>query len=249
MPGDGAAGAGRRVAIVQSNYIPWKGYFDLVAGVDLFVLLDEVQYTKRDWRNRNRIKTAQGAQWLTVPVQVKGRYHQRIDETLVSDAAWAERHWATLTHAYRAAPHFAAYAGALQAAYEAAGRHERLSDVNRTLLEAVMPLLGVDTPLRFSTELERPEMGPDVDPTQRLVDLCVAAGATEYVSGPAARAYLDPAPFEAHGVRVRWASYDGYPEYPQPHPPFRHDVTVLDLLFSTGPDAGRYLLREGVVGD
>lgn len=237
----------RRVAVVQSNYIPWKGYFDLIASVDLFVLLDEVQYTKRDWRNRNRIKTPSGPRWLTVPVQVKGRYHQRIDETVVSDPGWAERHWATLEGAYRETPHLGEYADELRAAYEAVSGFERLSDINRALIERTITLLGIDTPVVFSTDLERGAPGDQADATLRLVDICVAAEAGEYVSGPAARAYLDTAPFDAAGIGVRWASYEGYTEYPQPHPPFRHDVTALDLLFCTGSDAPRHMLGEAVL--
>ena len=112
--------AGKRVAIVQSCYIPWKGYFDLINLVDEFILYDDRQYTRRDWRNRNRIKTAQGSQWLTIPVEVKGRYDQRIDETLISDPGWAEKHWKTLTHSYASAPHFDEYREAFEALYDGA---------------------------------------------------------------------------------------------------------------------------------
>src|SRR3954465_9010354 len=90
----------RRVAIVQSNYVPWRGYFDLIASVDEFVLLDDAQYTKRDWRNRNRIKTAQGTRWLSVPVQVSGRYTQAIYDTFVADPDWARSHWETIRQTY-----------------------------------------------------------------------------------------------------------------------------------------------------
>src|SRR5262245_43862038 len=103
-----AATPGKRVAIVQSNYIPWKGYFDLIAAVDEFILLDDVQYTKRDWRNRNLIKTAQGAQWLTIPVVNKGRQTQLIEETEISEA-WAEQHWTRIKHSYQKAPYFRDY--------------------------------------------------------------------------------------------------------------------------------------------
>src|ERR1041384_7029573 len=96
----------KMVAIVQSNYIPWKGYFDMIRGVDEFVLYDDVQYTRRDWRNRNRIKTAQGTQWLTIPVEVKGKYLQAIKETKISDPSWGRTHWRTLCHSYNRAPHF-----------------------------------------------------------------------------------------------------------------------------------------------
>src|SRR5215510_8709820 len=99
----------KKVAIVQSNYIPWKGYFDLINSVDEFILFDDMQYTKRDWRNRNRIKTPDGVAWLTIPVAVKGKYHQRIADTLVSDPSWIASHWKTIRHCYARAPYFAVY--------------------------------------------------------------------------------------------------------------------------------------------
>jgi hypothetical protein len=228
----------RRVAISQSNYIPWKGYFDLIRSVDLFLIYDEVQYTRRDWRNRNRIKTAAGPRWLSVPLHVKGRYHARIDEMEISDPAWARAHWDTLRNAYRHAPEFARLEPQVRDWYRTVDGMTRLTDVNLALLRAVLDELGIGTPIRRSTDVaaDRPE-----DPTLRLVSLCAAAGATEYVSGPAARAYLDERAFEREGIRVRWADYSGYPAYPQVHPPFVHDVTILDLLFHAHTDPNRFM--------
>ncbi len=230
----------KRVAIVQSNYVPWKGYFDLLAGVDELILLDEVQYTRRDWRNRNRIKTAAGVRWLTVAVQVKGRYHQRIDETLVAERDWAEKHWATLRHAYLRAPHFASFEGPLQEGYERASKLSRLSDVNRLLIELVADVLGIGTPISWSTEYSSRD-----GRNERLLDLCTATDAAVYVSGPAARSYLDEAAFADAEVDVEWIDYSGYREYPQEHPPFEHSVSVLDLLFNTGPEAPDHLKHVG----
>jgi hypothetical protein len=109
----------KRVAIVQSSYIPWKGYFDLIRAADEFILLDDVQFTKRDWRSRNRIKTKDGPSWLTIPVHTKGKYQQTIAETAVSDAEWSRRHWQTIRGAYARAPYFEAYAGPFAALYSA----------------------------------------------------------------------------------------------------------------------------------
>jgi hypothetical protein len=236
-----------RVAIVQSNYLPWKGYFDLIAGVDAFVLYDEVQYTKRDWRNRNRIKTASGLRWLTVPVEVKGRYHQRIDEVAVADPDWARSHLGAIEQAYADAPHLSAYRDVLRDGLTEAARHNRLSDVNRSLIELMCAQLDIDTPLLWSTDVDRQPLEGVEPRTARLLGLCLALGATEYVSGPAARAYVDVDAFSAHGVRVLWADYSGYPEYPQPHPPFEHGVSVVDLLLCAGPDARSYMRAEEVV--
>jgi hypothetical protein len=225
----------KTVAIVQSSYIPWKGYFDLINFADEFILYDDRQYTRRDWRNRNRIKTRQGVRWLTVPVEVKGRYHQRIDETNVSDPAWAQTHWRKLVQSYAGAPFFDLYRDRLEPMYLDLDERS-LSRINRRFLEAICALLGIETKLSWSTDYEA--QGAK---TERLVDLCRAAGATEYLTGPSARTYLEVDLLAAAGVSVRWMDYDGYPEYPQLYPPFEHAVTVLDLLVHTGPDAPRYM--------
>ena len=161
----------RSVAIVQSCYIPWKGYFDLIASVDEFILYDDRQFTRRDWRNRNRIKTPQGSQWLTIPVETKGRYHQRIDETVIGDPRWAEQHWKTIVHNYAAAPHFADYREQLETLYRTAV-DRRLSMVNRHLLEGINELLGIATTISWSTDYDA-----EGSKTDRLVALCRSAGA------------------------------------------------------------------------
>lgn len=226
----------KRVAIVQSSYIPWKGYFDLIRAVDEFILLDDVQFTRRDWRSRNQIKTPQGLTWLTVPVKSKGLYLQRIQDTCISDSRWAEKHWASLRGSYARAPFFRAGAAVFEPVYAALAAEERLSAVNHRLILAACDLLGVTTPITWSSVYGAPS-----GKNERLIDLCVKAGATDYLSGPGARGYLDEAQFARAGIAVQFADYSGYPEYPQPFPPFEHHVSVLDLLFCTGPDAPRYM--------
>lgn len=228
--------ADKTLVIVQSSYIPWKGYFDLMARADELVLLDTVQFTRRDWRTRNRIKTPDGAQWLTVPVAVKGRYEQKINEVRVADPGWAGKHWQRLRHAYARAACFTDCAAAVEGWYGRAGELERLSDVNRLFIDEVRALLGIDTPI------SRAEDYPDADdPTERLLGICRAAGATVYLSGPSARDYLDEGPFAAAGIAVQYMDYSGYPEYRQLYGEFRHDVTVLDLIFNEGADAPRFM--------
>lgn len=225
----------KTVAIVQSNYIPWKGYFDLIRASDEFVLYDDMQFTRRDWRNRNRIKTANGLIWLTIPVQVKGRFTQRICDTLVSDPDWPAEHWRSLELAYRRAPHFASVADWLGPLYQGAKQPD-LSSVNRHFLRAICDRLGIDTPLTSSLDY-----AGSGERSERLATICEQAGASVYLSGPAARDYLDEAPFAARGISVRWFDYSGYPEYPQLWGPFEHGVSVLDLLFNAGNDAPRHL--------
>ena len=228
--------SGKRVAIVQSSYIPWKGYFDLIRASDEFILLDDVQFTKRDWRSRNQIKTQHGLAWLTIPVRTKGRYHQLIQETEISEPRWGQDHWATLSANYARAPFFNAYSDALASLYAPHAGTERLSEVNHRFIITLCKLLGVTTPIRWSTDY-----GAPAGKNERLIELCLKAGATDDLSGPNARGYLDEAMFLAAGIQVQFADYSGYREYSQPWPPFEHHVSVLDLLFSTGPDATRYM--------
>lgn len=223
----------KRVAIVQSNYVPWRGYFDLIASVDEFILLDDAQYTRRDWRNRNRIKTAQGARWLTIAVQVSGRYTQSIHDTLVAEPDWAQRHWDMLRQEYRRAPGFDELGPLVEELY-ATVPGPRLTDINRHFLERITAFLDVTTPITLSLDYE-----PQGAKTERLLDLCLKAGASEYISGPAARAYLDESRFEARGIGVTWFDYGPYDEYAQLHPPFDPNLSILDLLLCVGNEAPR----------
>jgi hypothetical protein len=225
----------KKIAILQSNYIPWKGYFDMIAAVDEFILYDDMQYTRRDWRNRNQIKTPQGVQWLTVPVQVKGRYHQTIRETGIDGTDWAEAHWRSLIQNYRRAPHFAEIAAWLEQLYLQA-TYSHLSTLNRALTEAVCGYLGITTKISNSWDYQLIE-----GKTERLADLCAQAGGTEYISGPAARDYIEEPLFAERNITLTWFDYSGYPEYPQLWGEFTHGVTVLDLLFNCGKEAPRYM--------
>lgn len=223
--------------------MPWRGYFDLLRSAHEVILLDSVQYTRRDWRNRNRIKTAAGCAWLTVPVAVKGRYTQAIDETLVSDPTWSMTHRRAIEHAYRRAPYYDAVAGWLEALLAEAAEERHLARINETLLRAICQRLGLNVSFRRCVDLLNREAMRAMDPTERLVTLAEAAGASRYLSGPAAKAYLDLSAFAARGIGVDWMSYAGYPPYPQLWGDFEPQVSIIDLLFNTGPDAARFLDR------
>ena len=239
--GHGRAPAAKRIAIVQSNYIPWIGYFDLIRRVDEFVLFDDVQFTKRDWRNRNLIKTPDGLRWLTIPVVTKGRYTQRICDVEISDENWARRHWLAIAGAYGRAPGFADAVAALEPFFLGLQTEPRLSGVNRALLTALCPLLGLATPLRWSMDYGGHQVDGRGAKTERLVAICRAADATHYLSGPAARAYLDEASFAAAGITVEWMDYSHYRPYRQLHGPFERGVSVIDVLAHLGRDAAAYL--------
>ena len=233
----------RTIAIVQSNYLPWRGYFDLIRSVDELILFDSVQYTRRDWRNRNVIKTPQAPHWITVPVEVKGRFRQPIDETRIADAGWAERHIRTIEANYRRAACFANVGPWLFETMRAAAAEPLLTHVNERLLRAIAERLQIRTPLRRCTELlDRAEMA-GMDASTRLLALCRAAGAECYLSGPAARDYLDESLFASAGIEVAWMHYGGYPDYPQLWGAFEPQVSVVDLLLNVGDKAPAFLGR------
>lgn len=226
----------KRVAILQPSYIPWRGFFDIICRVDEFILFDDVQFTRRDWRNRNIIKTAHGPQWLTIPVVNRHRYHQLIRDTEVVEPGWAHKHWMAIAHNYRRAPAFAAHAERLEAAYEAAALETRLSRINYLFQSVICALLAIDTPVTWSSDY-----GGTGTRTDRLVGLCQAAGADRYLSGPSARAYIEPEMFEAAGITLEYMDYSGYPPYPQLHGDFLPSVSALDLILNLGEQARCYL--------
>lgn len=225
----------KKIAILQSNYIPWKGYFDIIAHVDEFILYDDMQYTRRDWRNRNQIKTPQGVQWLTVPVLVKGKYHQKIRETQINGDDWASDHWKILLQNYCRTPYFSQIASWLKPLY-LEQNFTHLSQLNRHFIEAICKYLSIETVITNSWDYALLN-----ERSERLADLCLQAGGTEYISGPAAKDYLDEKIFLDFGIKVTWFDYDGYLSYPQLWGEFTHSVTILDLLFNCGENSRQYM--------
>ncbi|QAA94687.1 WbqC family protein [Pollutimonas thiosulfatoxidans] len=223
----------KKIAILQSNYIPWKGYFDLIAAVDEFILYDDVQFTKNDWRNRNKIKTSQGSTWLTIPVGQNIK--RRIRDVTIDDQSWLTKHWGTLERNYTKAHHFKEVSAWLKPLYTEQ-RYSHLSQLNRHFIETICWYLKIKTRIRNSWDYELSE-----GQTERLVDLCTQADGNEYISGPAAKAYIDESLFSSRNIRLTWFDYGRYPEYPQLWGTFVHEVSILDLLFNCGRDSSSYM--------
>ena len=223
--------------ILQPSYVPWRGYFDLVHRADVFVFYDDVQYDKHGWRNRNRIKTPAGTQWLTIPVSSKGNVTEGLkisDARITWTQDWAKKHAATLRQSYARAPFFAHHAPMVEAFY--AGRPELLADFTIETTRALAGALGISR-TRF---VRSSELGVSGDRTERLVRILEAVSATHYISGPSAKAYLEEAVFAEAKIGLEYMVYD-YPEYEQLHPPYDPGVSVLDLLFMKGPEAPEYI--------
>lgn len=207
----------------------------MIHSVDELVLYDDVQFTRADWRNRNRIKTQDGLKWLTVPVEVKGKFFQKIKDTRISDKRWALKHWKSLYNNYSKVEYFKDYRDIFEELYLNCSE-EFLSPLNYRFLEAINRVLDIQTRISWSSDYKLPE-----GKNERLISISREAGATRLLSGPAAQAYIDESLFGQEGIEVKWMDYSGYPEYRQKFPPFEHGVTILDLIFNEGPNAKTFM--------
>jgi hypothetical protein len=228
------------LVVEQPSYVPWLGYFDLMAQADVWVWLDDVQFTRRDWRNRNRIAGAGEPFWLTVPVRSHGRFAQRIVETEIDPSRpWVRKHLEAFRHCYASAPHFQSTFDLYRHSLEQPFR--LLANLTIELAEAIARQLALATRFVRSSELEVTAG----DPQQRLLELCRRLGADTYLSGPRARAYIDPRSFAAGGIELRYVVY-GYPPYPRGSRDFVPRLSVLDPLSWLGPAAtAAFLDRHG----
>jgi len=223
--------------ILQPSYIPWRGYFHQIAKADVFVFYDDVQFDKRGWRNRNQIKTPSGKQWLTIPVYSKGAQTEHIPINqikIVWDSTWNKDHWKAIQMAYSKAPYYETYAPMLEGLYY---QHpEYLADFTIETTIALARALGINQ-TKF---LRSSELNTHGQKTDHLIQVLLAVGASHYISGPSAQDYIENDKFEQAGITLEYMVYN-YPEYAQFYPPFEAQVSILDLLFMTGPDALKYI--------
>ena len=231
------ASASRTLAVLQPGYIPWLGFFDQMRRADVFVYYDDVQYDKHGWRNRNRIKAKEGPAWLTVPVRHHGLQQPLIlDAEVDSRAPWARKHIGTLKQYYSKAPHFKRYLPEFE---ELLMRDwERIVDLDLAVVQLMSGWMGISPATYRSSAL-----GIEGEQSGRLAALCRHFGATRYLSGAAARDYLDVGVFEQQGTEVRWQDYQ-HPVYPQLHGDFVPYLSALDLLLNCGDDS-RSILESG----
>lgn len=227
-----------RLAILQPFYLPYPGVFEQIRLADVFVFYDDVQFVPRSWQSRNRILTAQGPTWLTVPVRTKGQHRPAIDEVRIDDGqGWRQRHLRTIQHAYARAEHHDWLWERLEPVY--AEGHERLADLNIALTRRLCSLLAVDA--RF---LRSSELGVSGTASQRILDHCLEVGASRYLTGLGARDYLDERSFAAKGIELEYFEYDDA-HYPQLHGAFVERLSVVDLLANVGPEAATWLPGRG----
>lgn len=226
-----------RVAISQSNYLPWRGFFDLIFSVDVFLLYDTAQYTRRDWRNRNLIKTPSGPAWLTVPVNTKGQYQAPICEIKTQGSEWREKHLRALLHAYSRAAYFSEGIDLVES-FLLGMRSESLSEINEAAIRGISDYLGIKTKIHVLREPSQIE-----GKNERLLEILANYKDPTYVSGPAAKAYLDEDLFRRRGVEVNWFSYGDYEEYKQLWGDFESRVSIIDLIMNCGPQSRQIFNR------
>lgn len=221
-------------AIHQLQYWPGLRFFAKMRQADLFIYLDDVQFEKREFQNRNRIRTARGWQYLTAPVLSKGRFSQKINEVeLENTGDWQADHLLAIKTNYARAPFFKQQLPGLEELYSR--DYRLLADLAIATMDFLKDGFGIATPVRFSSEFKVEEAS-----SARLARLCAAAGANDYLSGAGAKAYLDPGVFSYAGIKLSWQDFKPRP-YPQAFPGFEPDMSALDLLLNCGPTAGDYL--------
>jgi hypothetical protein len=227
--------------ILQPSYIPWRGYFHQIQKADVFVFYDDVQYDRGGWRNRNRVKTANGSVWLTIPVAKKGSVETGAPVNTIRidwNRPWTKSHWTTIRQAYAKAPFFETYRELLEDIYRR--QPDLLTDFTIETTIEIAGLLGLGD-RRFLRSSQLNVAGVKTD---RLVSILRQIGATHYISGPSARAYLEEEKLAAAGISLEYMQY-GYEPYPQLHPPFDPNTSIVDLLMMTGPEAPRFIWGNG----
>src|SRR5438067_416813 len=224
--------------ILQPSYIPWRGYFHQIQRADVFVFYDDVQYDKHGWRNRNRIKTPQGSQWLTIPILTKGALDTPINQIQIAwNTRWNDKHWASLKQNYGKAPFFKQYSPMLEELYRS--KPQLLADFTIDSTIQLARELG----LHQTKFIRSSSLNVTGVKTDRILQILKQLGATHYISGPAAKDYLEEEKFAEAGIGLEYIIYD-YQEYPQLYPPFDPQVTILDLLFMMGPEAPHYIWEK-----
>ena len=223
----------KRVAILQSNYIPWRGYFDIIGLVDEFIIYDDSQFTKNDWRNRNKIKTRDGLKWLTVPVGIDIK--RKIYEVEIRDSRWQLQHWEMLHHNYRKADFYNEVSAIIAPLY-LNKQYTNLSSLNLEIIKTICDYLEIKTTITDSRNYIL-----DEGKTDRLVSLCRQSYANTYLTGPSAKNYIDENKFKDSDIEIKWMNYENYPIYQQLWGDFVPQVSILDLLFNAGKFSRNYM--------
>lgn len=225
------------LSVHQPQYLPWLGYFHKIVRSDLFLYLDDVQYKKREFQNRNKIKTPNGPLWLTIPVITKGLYTQHIKDVRINrEEDWEQDHWKSIEFNYRKAAYFNEHRDFFYGLFQK--KWDSLQEISVTIIDHVLSYLGIATPRKFSSEYNAATLS-----TERIIELCKKTGADTYLSGAGGRAYMDETLFDKSGIKVMYQDFK-HPEYPQLYGSFEPYMSIVDMLFNAGPQCRELLLKN-----
>ncbi|MBN1383316.1 MAG: WbqC family protein [Elusimicrobia bacterium] len=218
------------ISVHQPQYLPWLGYLHKISKSDAFVYLDNVQYKKREFQNRNRIRTKEGWIWLTVPVITKGKYHQKIFEVGIdNDDLWCNSHWESIKLNYSKAEHFSEHRDFFENIYS--NKWEKLIDLNIKIIGYLLKVFEIKTPVYYESKLGTTETSTD-----RIIQICKKLNADEYLSGRGGKDYMEENKFEESGIKLIWQEFK-HPEYKQVYDGFQPYMSAVDLLFNHGPES------------
>jgi hypothetical protein len=234
-----------RISILQSNYVPWVGFFHLIASSDAVVVLDSVQFTKNDWRNRNRIVGPNGPFWLTIPIRRPAKLSTPIDQITVAGHEWSQNHLKSIVASLKKRPYWKQHEASILTAYESVGKMGLLTDINVTFMRTLMKQMSIETPLVSDRSLG----SLPIDPNSRLITLCHRLGANTYLTGPAGMNYLKLRDFQRHGLNIQIFQYSAYGPYEQTCSNFTREVSVLDFLANNSPNVVRQTLKQVHIDD
>ncbi len=223
-----------KVLVTQPNYIPWKGYFDLIAKADEFVVLDDVKYTNRDWRNRNLIKTPQGTIWLNIPIYKEEK--MLIKDASVKNFSWVDEHLNKIERNYKKSNYFDSIYPTLQKIYKGL-RSDKLIDINIEIINFICKYLEIDTQISFSSDIKN----KNVEKSNRILDICINKNATTYITSSKSKNYLDENLFKNNKINIEFEDFKNYPKYRQLWEDFEEKVSVIDLLFNQGPNSYKFM--------
>jgi hypothetical protein len=228
-----------KIAILQPNYIPWKGVFDLINRVDTFVFYDDVQYTTKDWRNRNKIKTDKGNKWLTVPVISKSKRHQLICDAMIDETkCWQKEHYTKISYSYQKTKYFDKYKHILDAIY-LDNKWSKISELDIFATKLIASEIGISANWVNASDLKINGSKKG----EKVIKICKILGCMQFINGPSSRSFMDENLFKQEGIQLNYMSYS-YPKYKQLFEPFSHQVTVLDVLFNCGPNSKNFICMK-----
>ena len=226
----------KKIAISQSNYLPWKGYFELINYVDEFIFFDEVQYTRRDWRNRNILLKNGKKIWITLPIKNKNNYKEKISNMIIDDIKWKKNHLDLIKNCYSKSKYFNEIYDFIRNTIQT-NHAIKLSEINQNLIKSICDRLDIKNSFSFSSEIVKSKKNA----SERLLEICKIKNCKIYVTGPNAKNYLNQNLFEKNGIKIEWYNYGITKKYYQINETFQPNLSIIDCLMNCGFNKKKFM--------